>query len=246
MAQEAGLCREAEAGRTAGPSVRAKTAQQSQELCQARPFVIFDMDGTLVDSMKYWMRLGDEYLAKCGVGKDQMAPLVKEMAEQTISESSAMLVRTFHWDKTPRQVADEINGLMDEHYRKDVQLKPGVKEYLGKMHAAGVHCCVASASDPELVKTCLTRQGVYEDFDFALSSEVYGGKVSPAIYLECAKRFGAQPPDIAVYEDALYAVRTAAYAHFFTVGILDEWAKEDWDTIRRLSDVTVSDYRELL
>lgn len=213
-------------------------------LWQMRPaFAIFDMDGTLVNSMEYWMRLGSEYLKSKGVSDAAAAPVLAVLEKQTISESSALMVKTYGWQRTPEQVADEINGLMQEHYRRDVQLKSGVKEYLRRLHEAGTRCCVASASAPDNVRICLTRLGVADDFEFALSSEDYGSKAAPDIYLACAKRFGTHPRDIWVYEDALYAVKTAKKAGFHTVGILDRWARGQWPAIRETADMVTEDFR---
>ena len=216
----------------------------SSRMWQMHPaFAIFDMDGTLVDSMKYWMRLGEEYLRMKGVSDADAAPVLARLAEQTISQSSALMVRTFHWNITPQEVADEINGLMQEHYRRDVPLKQGVRAYLGGLAAAGVRCCVASASDPDNVRLCLGRSRVADAFEFSLSCEVYGSKSKPDIYLACARRFGAAPQDIVVYEDALYALRTAKAAGFSTVGILDTWDRQEWPLIREVSDVVTEDFR---
>lgn len=216
----------------------------SSRMWQMHPaFAIFDMDGTLVDSMQYWMRLGKEFLRMKGVSDRDAAPVLALLEQQTISQSSALMVKAYHWQQTPEAVADEINGLMQEHYRRDVTLKPGVKAYLEGLHAAGVRCCVASASDPENVRLCLARTGVADDFAFALSSEEYGGKSSPDIYMACAKRFGAGPGDIAVYEDALYALKTAASAGFKTVGILDVWDREEWPAIRDIADTVTEDFQ---
>ena len=211
---------------------------------QMRPaFAIFDMDGTLVNSMEYWTSLGSEYLKSKGVSDEAAAPVLAVLENQTISESSALMVKTYGWQRTPEQVADEINGLMQEHYRRDVQLKNGVKEYLRRLHEAGTRCCVASASAPDNVRICLTRLGVADDFEFALSSEDYGSKAEPDIYFACAKRFGAQPGAIWVYEDALYAVKTAEKAGFHTVGVLDRWTKEKWPKIREAADVLTEDFQ---
>lgn len=210
---------------------------------QMRPaFAIFDMDGTLVDSMEYWMTLGSEYLRGKGVSDEDAAPVLSVLDKQTISESSALMVKTYGWKMTPKQVADEINGLMQEHYRRDVKLKPGVSEYLSYLRSCGTRCCVASASDPENVRICLGRLGVAGAFEFALSSEVYGSKAKPDLYLECARRFAARPEDIWVYEDALYALQTAKAAGFRTVGILDGWDRKEWPAIRETADVVTGDF----
>ena len=99
-------------------------------------FAIFDMDGTLVDSMGYWNRLADEYLARHGI--PPLPPKLKEESVALTLEGSAQLfIREFGLTSTPEEIAREINGLMEEHYRTDVPLKPGAAACLERMKAAG-------------------------------------------------------------------------------------------------------------
>ena len=108
-------------------------------------FCIFDMDGTLVDSMHYWKGLGRDYLESLGIHPDEkLLWMVKAM---TMLEGAAYFMDTFHIPGPPQRIADEIEAMMEEHYRRDVPLKPGVKEYLERLRARG--CSAAwTASTP--------------------------------------------------------------------------------------------------
>ena len=97
-----------------------------------KKFAIFDMDGTLVDSMGYWNRLADEYLARFGL--PGLSPALKEESiALTMLESAQLFIREFGLPGTPEQIAGEINALMKEHYRTDVPLKPGAAELLARL-----------------------------------------------------------------------------------------------------------------
>ena len=136
-------------------------------------------------------------------------------------------------------VAEEMNGLMDRHYREDISLKPGVKAYLRRLKEKGVRMCVASATSKELVEACLKRLGAADYFEAFLSCEDVGaGKTHPDIYLEAAQRMGAKPKDAAVYEDALYAAETAKKAGFYVVGVYDENSCKTAEEKKRLEDVS--------
>ena len=131
-------------------------------------YAIFDMDGTLVDSMKYWKGLAAEYLHSKGI-KDLPVDLNEKIKPMTMTESAAMFIDEFGIKGTVQDVEDEMNHMMDAHYINDVGLKEGVKDYLDNLKRAGVHMCVASATAEELVVKCLSRLGVCEYFEFAVS-----------------------------------------------------------------------------
>lgn len=205
-------------------------------------FAIFDMDGTLVDSMAYWKQLGQEYLRGKGVTGD-LEPILQLTKTMTMAESAALFIREFGLEGTPEDLQAEMDAVMDDHYRNDVPLKPGVRDYLQKLHERGVAMCVASATPEPLIRICLTRLGVAKDFQFLLSCDAVGkGKNSPDIFLEAARRLGAEPGETAVFEDALYAAETAKAAGFYTVGIYDDGSQHHWQQLRQTVDETIQDW----
>lgn len=199
-------------------------------------FAIFDMDGTLVDSMGYWNRLADEYLARHGI--PPLPPKLKEESVALTLEGSAQLfIREFGLTSTPEEIAREINGLMEEHYRTDVPLKPGAAACLERMKAAGFQMCVASSTAPELLDICLRRLGIRDYFQFLLSCEEVGvGKDHPDVYLEAARRLGGSPDNTLIFEDILVAARTAKQAGFTLGVIYDVNSADDQEQLKALAD----------
>ena len=209
-------------------------------------FAIFDMDGTLVDSMMYWHNLGQEYLESKGVTGD-LNEVLERSKPMTMVESGALFIQEFGLARTPESVAAEINAVMEGHYRCDVQLKAGAKEYLEQLRRAGIKLCVASATAEDLVQVCLTRLGVADYFEFLLSCETVGtGKNRPDVYFAAAERLGAAVENTVVYEDAWYAVRTAKNAGFRVVAIYDNNSRARWDEIRAMADTPIESWTELL
>ena len=204
-------------------------------------FAIFDMDGTLIDSMFFWKNLASEYLT--GKGVEQIpADILERIKPMTMSESAALFQREFGLSGDPET---EMNAMMDAHYRKDIPLKPGVREYLQLLRSRGVQMCVASATAEPLMEACLTRLGVRDCFEFLLSCETVGaGKRSPLVYLESASRLNAAPAEIAVYEDALYAIQTAKDAGFYVIGVYDDSAAKNWQTIEDTADEITLNWEE--
>lgn len=206
-------------------------------------FAIFDMDGTLVDSMVYWKHLAMEFLESKGV-RTISTDILERIKPMTMTESAALFIKEYGLSSTAESIAAEMNAMMDEHYRKDIPLKPGVSAYLEALHKKGVVMCVASATAEELMDACLTRLGVAHYFSFLLSCETVGtGKNHPDVYLEAAKRLAAHPKDIAVFEDALYAANTAKQAGFYTVAVRDDSNQPHWETLTALADEVILDWQ---
>lgn len=200
-----------------------------------KPFMIFDMDGTLTDSMDYWYRLAEEYVT--GLGFDYSPEVMEATAHLTVLDSAALFVERFGIPKTPEQAAADINALMEEHYRTDIPLKPGARELLERLKAQGVKMCVASSTSPELIDLCLRRLGVRDCFEFLLSAEEVGaGKDRPDVYLEAARRLGGTPENTLVFEDVIFAARTAKGAGFTLGAIYDESSKDDQEALKELAD----------
>ena len=204
-------------------------------------FAIFDMDGTLIDSMAFWKNLATEYLNAKGVAEIP-ADILERIKPMTMSESAALFKQEFGLTGDP---AAEMNAIMEDHYRNDIPLKSGVREYLENLHRQGVRMCVASATTEHLMESCLTRLGVRNYFNFLLSCETVGaGKRSPLVYQEAARQLGAVPGDIAVYEDAMYAVQTANEALFHVVGVFDPGSAGNWKTIEKIADEIIINWEE--
>ena len=198
-----------------------------------KKFCIFDMDGTLVDSMPIWKSLGKDYLEARGHHPTQAQ--LAAMGPMTMLEGAAFLIETFGVEGPPERIIDEMHAVMENHYRTDIPLKPGIEAYLNRLKGEGAKLCVATATAEPLAMACLERLGVAHYFDFILSCETVGkGKTQPDVYLE------------AVFEDALYAARTAREAGFYTVGIPEAAYAQDWPALSALADETILDWRKAL
>ena len=208
-----------------------------------KQFAIFDMDGTLIDSMGFWRNLASEYLCSKGITQvpDEILRKIKPM---TMSESAALFQEVFGLSG---DVEAEMNDMMDEHYRNDIPLKDGVRDYLEMLNEQGVRMCVASATAEQLMESCLSRLGIRDYFAFLLSCETVGaGKSSPLVYHEAAKRLQEKPHEIAVYEDALYAVQTAKNAGYYVIGVYDEGAAKNWEAVTKIADEVIKNWEEQL
>lgn len=212
-----------------------------------RQYCIFDMDGTLVDSMGYWHRLGFEYLAGKGMSEEDALKLFERVKTMTLYQAAQLFLYELGIDGTPEDVLNKMRSMMEQHYREDVERKPGIFSYLRQLKEAGCRLCVATATDEDLAHICLQRLGLDDCFEFLLSRQTTGiGKHDPDIYLRAAKKMGAEPKECAVFEDALFAAKTAKEAGFYTIAVQDENQTRDWAELTKLADEVVLDWKDLL
>ena len=193
--------------------------------------------------MGYWRTLGRDYLESKGVTNvsDEVLEFIKPM---TVTQSAEYFIAEFGLSGSPEIVAAAMNSIMENHYRFDIPLKQGVKDYLRSLSERNVKMCVASATAEHLMEACLLRNGVHSYFDFVLSCESVGvGKDNPDVYFEAAKRLGAAPSEIAVYEDVEYAATTARNAGFYVVGVYDEASKNSWERLKNIAHETVTNFK---
>ena len=210
--------------------------------------IIFDMDGTLIDSMEGWRHIGSLCLAYCGGDAEAAGPdfdhriygmqeeeVVREFAKYGIRFSGRRdFVETYYKAIRP--------------YYETVKPMPGIMEVLEKGRAAGLSMCVATATRRDLAVPVLERLGIMPYMEFLLCCDDVGAsKTRPDIYLESARRLGLPLAETVVFEDAAYCIRTLKAAGFTAVGIYDPTADpEESEEVRRLSDLFLQDYGQLL
>lgn len=211
-----------------------------------KQYVIFDMDGTLVESMTVWQNVQQELLQTYGLTSAQIGELVEEARHLTVPMASRLLAERLHpdedWKTAAAAIDAEINRIMLAHYTHDIPLKPGVRERLEDYRARGIQMCVASSSGRKLIEASLRFNGIRDYFSFILATEevnITTDKRKPDVYLAAAARFGAQPREIAVFEDPLFAIRTAKKAGFYVVGVYDDVNAADWDAICAEADEVI-------
>lgn len=208
-------------------------------------YCIMDMDGTLINSMIYWNHLGSDYLHSKGI-KGDLSWLMEEVKTMTLLDSCICFKKYFDLPESAEEIMVSLKKIMEGHYAHDIELKPGVEEYLDILRARGTRLCIATATAMPLVKLCLDRLGIRPYFDFLVSCEEVGaGKEEPLVFEEAMRRFdaGITPSGCAVFEDSLTAVRTAGRAGFYTVGVYDP-SNHEWDKLKAAADETIIDWKE--
>lgn len=206
-------------------------------------YAIFDMDGTLLDSMPYWKDLGRQYLLRRRLPVPEN--LRERLAVMTMEESAAYFREELGAKETVGEIIETINGMIRENYRDVIPLKPGVIEFLNRLKRAGIRMCIATATYAEVARPALERLGILPFMEFVMDCKEAGaGKTSPAVYDLAAERLGGNRSDTIVFEDAAYAIRTAHEAGYFVAAVADPLEAEAEGWIRTAADLYIEDYRE--
>lgn len=207
---------------------------------------IFDLDGTLLDSMWVWKKIDAQFLADRGFEVTQdYTDAIKAMGWE---EGARYTIDRYGLSETPQQVIDTWFDMSEEYYRFHIPMKAGAKEYLSLLHEKGVPMAVATSMEPQKnIDIVLRANGIADYFqNITMSTEVTRGKGFPDIYLLAASRLGADPADCAVFEDILAAIRGAGNGGFQTVGIYDDISEGEWPLIEKEATLAVRNWQELL
>lgn len=196
---------------------------------------IFDLDGVILDSMGIWEIIGDRYLLQQGYEPEN--GLADKLRPMSLIQSAEYLINRYGIKKEPLEIIDGITELLEEFYTGEVQLKPGIAEFVAKLYKAGVKMCITTATERALAETALRRLGLMDVFEFIITCSENGhGKDEPYIYNEALKMLGTTKTETIIFEDALHAVETAKSAGYTVAGIYEEVYKDKKTEISVIAD----------
>lgn len=203
---------------------------------------VFDVDGTLLDSMSIWDTIGEDYLRSIGyIPRENLNEVFKDMSLQ---QAARYYQTEYGVTLSMEEIMDGVNSLLERFYREQAPLKPGAGEFVRELSRRGVKLCVATATERPLVEAALARCGVLGYFEDILTCTTVGrGKDEPLIYREALKRLGGEQPSTLVFEDALYATRTAKADGFPVAAVYD--SHEKWqEELKALADIYLTDFSD--
>lgn len=210
--------------------------------------VIFDIDGTLLDSMPLWNHLGERYLQKLGFTEEETEGLSQRISTMPFAEGIHYIKKEYSLDIAEERIREQLQEMIAGAYRDEIALKAGAKEYLQFLKERGIPCILATAGDASLATAALKRLKVWEEFQGLLLCEDFKtSKQEAKIYFFAMERLSlSRPEEVLVCEDVLHAVKSAKQAGFQVCGILDEANREDWAMIQEVADFTAKDFYELV
>ena len=207
---------------------------------------IFDLDGTLLDSMHVWTRVDEIYFEKRGMtAPPDYGPA---LAGLSYRESAEYTKARFGFPETWEEIVQEWTELAHEEYALRVNLKPGAMEYLTTLRRSGVKLAVATALPEYLYRPCLERLGILDLFGALCSTDDTGGrgKSNGEVFLLAAERLGIDPAHCAVFEDVFEGIRGAKRAGMRTYCVKDAANAHSFGEMEALADEMVESYWDIL
>ncbi len=206
---------------------------------------LFDLDGTLLDSMGVWEQIDVDFLTRRNIPVPE--DYAQAIAPMGFRRAAEYTIARFGFSQSPEEIMEEWHQMAVEQYAHHLSLKPGAKEYLEELKQQGKPLAVVTASYPELYQPALERGGVLDLFDTIVTvNQVPRGKGFPDIYLEAAKRIQVPPQQCAVFEDITQGIQGAKAADCLAVAVYDSANRGQWDQTKALADLSICSFEELL
>lgn len=207
--------------------------------------VIFDIDGTLLDSLEIWGDVGCRYLKLHDIEPEEgLNDILWPMA---LEESSAYLKNNYHLSQSENEIKEGILQLIEDFYRNEVQLKSGVREVLESLKEKKIPMTLATTGDRALAQAALKRLDVLTLFQgLFTASDLQTTKNEPLIFQKAAECMGTATEETCVAEDTFYALMTAKKAGFLTLAVYDKVGEKNWKRMEEEAGWNVKKLSELL
>jgi HAD superfamily hydrolase (TIGR01509 family) len=205
---------------------------------------IFDLDGTLLDSMHVWSEVDTQFLRKRGIAVPRH--YTASVASFSFRETARYTIEQFDLDEDEDSIIAEWTAMSLDKYSSKVKLKAGAREHLEALKAAGIKLATATSILPELYEPVLRNNGIYGLFDaHTFTHEAGRSKSFPDVYLLAAERLGVEPCSCVVYEDLIHGIQSAANAGFYTVAVEDYASAHIASEIKTAAHLYITSFSEM-
>ncbi len=213
-------------------------------MLQNKKALIFDLDGTLVDSMWMWKAIDIEYLGRFDIPLP--LSLQKDIEGMSFSETAVYFKETFQLADSLEKIKSDWNEMAYEKYTKEVEFKRGAVALLEYCKKEGIKLGIATSNSRELVDATMEALGAKKYFDCIMTScEVAKGKPAPDIYLAVADRLGVNPEECLVFEDIEMGILAGKNAGMEVCAIEDDFSMDQIEIKKELADYYIKDYLDI-
>ena len=205
---------------------------------------IFDVDGTILDSLSIWEDAANIYLKKIGITPEP--DLTKKIFTMSIKEGAQYMRDKYNIQKSIEEISAETIQVVKEFYYYEAPLKPGVDKLIKLLKEKNLRMTVATSSDKEVVTAAFKRLDILKYFDEIFTcGEIGKGKKFPDIFLKAAEAMGTEVSETIVFEDSLYAIKTVNEAGFKAIGVYDFYSRDEKEEIKKNTIGYIDNYDSL-
>lgn len=206
---------------------------------------IFDLDGTIVDSMWVWSQLDIDYLQAKGYTMPE--DLRNEISHLSFYQTAVYFKEKFNLTDSIEKILNDWHNMSFDYYEKKVKLKSGVKDFFKLLKSKNIKIALATSNSLPLLEACLKNNGVYDYFDsITTTDEVSNGKNFPDVYLLAAKKLGIKSENCIVFEDILPAIKGAKAADMKVIAVKDDECPDSKEDLLKHADGYIDSFLDLL
>ena len=207
--------------------------------------VLFDLDGTLVESMSMWGDIDVDYLKKFHIPVPE--GLQKAIEGLSMYQTAVYFKENFAIEDSLENIMDEWNRMAYKKYTTEIPLKPGVRAFLDVLKSKNIPCGIATSNSRILTEAILKSHQVENYFSVMVTGdEITNGKPDPEVYLEAARKLGVAPEHCLVFEDIPFGIMAGKRAGMTVCAVEDDYSMNDMEDKIRLADFYIKSYEELL
>lgn len=212
-----------------------------KELVDNSEAIIFDLDGTLIDSMNVWSDIDKEFFKMHDLPFEE--DYQKEIGHKGLKEIAAYTKSRYNLKESEDEIVSIWLDMAKEAYAYKIPLKEGVKSFLDYLKSKNIKMGIATSNSLELTELVLKHHDIYKYFSKVVTvNELKTNKGSPDIYLHISDSFGLIPSECIVFEDLLAGVRTAKNAGYKVVAVKEKASLDKEKEIREIADLYISSY----
>ncbi len=206
--------------------------------------IIFDIDGTIADSLGIWAEADSEFLRRRGI--EYNPALSAAMKSMHFMSAAQYIIDVYGLKDSLESAASEITDIVRQKYFHEVKLMPMAHELMDHCIASGIKICAATSNSRELAAGVLENNGILSKMEFIITSDEAGSaKDNPDIFFMCSKKLGIPPENIAVVEDSPHAAKTAMESGFFTIGVNSGYFG-DFEALKSCTHMRVKSLGEII
>ncbi len=204
---------------------------------------IFDLDGTLFDSMEIWETLAYDYLVQKGMKVEKN--IRESLKEYSLYQASFVIKDRFNLEESGEEINRQMEEVLRFHYENSIPLKKGAIDLLKKLKDMEIRMVAATATIDPLAIAALKRLQIYDYFEFVQTCKGVGiEKYKKEFYQLIVERTGVNPEEMVVFEDALHSMEAAKELGIRIVAIRDKSARADFERIEEIADIVIDKFED--